>query len=103
MDHYKDSKESNPHDYSRRRNGNRESINMTKLILDNSGLAQNRTFTFPELRHQLNKQGNRDVTDEQIQCCIDVLEFEGFIKRLSKDLWIRTDKKGPCRGGGQQQ
>jgi hypothetical protein len=53
------------------------------------------TFTFHELRQQLNKQGDRNLTDEEIQCCIDVLEFEGYIKKLSKDLWIKTGKEIP--------
>ena len=60
-------------------------------------MTTNTTFTLPELRLQLKRQGDRQVTDEEIQCCIDVLEFEGYIKKLSKDLWTTTGKELPTQ------
>lgn len=55
------------------------------------------TFTLPELRRQLNKQSNRDITDEEIEATVLLLEHLGHIKRISKDLWSTTGKELPLR------
>lgn len=56
---------------------------------------QTNTFTLPELRIQLNKQGDREITEEEMEATVLLLEHLGYVKRVSRDLWATTGKEMP--------
>ena len=49
------------------------------------------TFTFDELIHEV-KKDHPSFTDEEVLCCVDVLEHEGYLKKLSRDIYQTTEK-----------
>lgn len=49
------------------------------------------TFTLDELIHEV-KKDHPSFTDEEVLCCVDVLEHEGYLKKLSRDIYQTTGK-----------
>ena len=56
------------------------------------------TFTFLELVKSV-RQDNPDMTDEEIEASIHILEHEGYLKKISRDIYSTTDKKLPTSNG----
>jgi hypothetical protein len=54
------------------------------------------TFTFLELVKTVRKD-NPEITDEEIEASIHILEHEGHLKKISKDIYSTTKKRPRCR------
>ena len=54
-------------------------------------LKERKTFTLDELTPMVKKE-HPTYTDEEIYCTVEILVHEGYLTRLSKDIFQTTDK-----------
>ena len=53
-----------------------------------------KSFTLDELVTQL-KKDKSNITEEEAYCCVEIMVFEGYLRRVSQDIFERTDKEPP--------